>query len=480
MRSSFGWSTARLLVGQIGALVVFIILTGQLSPAVFGVFALALIFVEFMNQEGRYSSIDTLVQMQRADGAATSTVFWSMTAFYALVALIFWLAAPFIARALNTPEFTWVLRALALSLIPVPIMFGPLARLNMEHDFQAIAVRSIMATAVGGVGGVAVAFGPAPEWALVVQRVLQLLTEAVFLLAKTRLFPTWQFDRDLFGTFAPQVARIFVAQSCIKSLYRLLDFILAVFFGPATVGIWRIAERLLQTAFQAFAAPLSSLWVILLSAAPDTKDARRIIFLNLTQVSSLILVPIFGGLALVAQDIVDLLLDPRYQTVGPIFSILSVFALSSPFFFFRNGALIALKKTNLLVGLAILDLILLTGLLFMLRPYGTVTTISSLGIVFLVSSVAYVSILTRILSVPLFEFVRRVYPAYFATFASMGAVYAASLLLLDQPVWQTLIIKVLVGIGIFVAYVFGLHRSWISQNIQLLMDRDSAGRPATS
>ncbi len=479
VRSSFGWNATKLLVGQLGALVVFIILTGQLTPAVFGVFALALIFVEFMNQEGRYSSIDTLVQMQRADRTATSTVFWSMTALYSFIALVFWIAAPFIADGLNTPEFTWVMRALALSLIPIPIMFGPLARLNMEHDFQSIAVRSILATIVGGIGGVIVAFGPSPEWALVVQRVLQLATEATFLLLKTRLLPSFEFDRTLFKQFASQVSRIFMAQSCVKSLYRLLDLLLAVFFSAAVVGFWRVAERLLQTVFQAFASPLSSLWVILLSAAPDDINARRTIFFNLTQVSSIVLVPVFGGLALVAQDIVDLVLDERYQQVGAIFTVLSAFAMTAPFFFFRNGALIALKRTGLLVGLALLDLAILTIMIVVLQPYGSLFSIMSLGIVFAVSSVVYVGAITRLLKVKLTDLLVRIYPSYFATFALIAAVYALTPLLAGIPIWLALATKALVGAGTFLAYLLILHRSWLFQNIQLLMDRESSGSVVT-
>jgi O-antigen/teichoic acid export membrane protein len=478
VRSSFGWSTTKLLVGQLGALVVFIVLTGQLSPAVFGVFALALIFVEFMNQEGRYSVIDTLVQMQRADRTAVSTVFWSMTAFYCLIASIFWIAAPHIATALETPEFTWVLRALALSLIPVPIMFGPLAHLSMEHDFKSIALRSILATFVGGVGGIAVAFGPAPEWALVVQRVLQLITEATFLLLQTRLFPRFEFDYALFRKFVYQASRIFVAQSFIKSLYRLFDLLLAIFFSAAIVGVWRVAERLLETTFRAFATPLSSLWVILLSAAPDDTEARRTIFLNLTQISSLLLVPVFGGLSLVAQDIVDLLLDPRYQLAGAIFSTLATFAMAAPLFYFRNGALIALKRTNLLVGLAVVDLMVLATLVYFLHPQGALTSVFGLGIVYLISSVAYVAALTRILQVNLSELALRIYPSYFATFIMMGGVYLVSPYLATLPLWLGLGAKAAVGAGIFFAYLGLLNRQWFVRNIRLLMDRGNAGETA--
>ena len=480
VRSSFGWSTTKLLVGQLGALIVFIVLTGQLSPAVFGVFALALIFVEFMNQEGRYSVIDTLVQMQRADRTAVSTVFWSMTAFYSLIALIFWIAAPHIAVALDTPEFTWVMRALALSLIPVPIMFGPLAHLSMEHDFKSIALRSIFATFVGGVGGIAVAFGPAPEWALVVQRVLQLITEATFLLLQTRLFPRFEFDYGLFRKFVYQASRIFVAQSFIKSLYRLFDLLLAIFFSAAIVGIWRVAERLLETTFRAFATPLSSLWVILLSAAPDAPEARRTIFLNLTQVSSLLLVPVFGGLSLVAQDIVDLLLDPRYQLAGAIFSTLATFAMAAPFFYFRNGALIALKRTNLLVGLALVDLIVLATLVFFLHPQGALISVFGVGIVYLVSSLAYVSVLTRILQVKLSEILLRVYPSYLATFIMIAGIHALAPALAGIPPWLELGAKATAGAGIFIAYIGLVHRQWFLRNVQLLMDRGKTGEVASA
>jgi len=65
-RSALSWNMLNIGVGQVMTLGIFLLLTTRLSPTVFGIFALALVFIEFFNAEGRFSIIDTILQKQRS------------------------------------------------------------------------------------------------------------------------------------------------------------------------------------------------------------------------------------------------------------------------------------------------------------------------------------------------------------------------------------------------------------------------------
>ncbi len=477
-RSALSWNMLNIGVGQVMTLVIFLLLTTRLSPTVFGVFALALVFIEFFNLEGRFSIIDTIVQKQRLDKKSLSTVYWAATLLYGAFALLFVLLAPLVANAFGNPEITDVLRALALTLLLLPLTFGPIAALNAAHDFKSLTIRAIFAKFVGGITALVVAFGPHPEWALVAQRLTMTVAEAGLLILQTKIYPRLQFEAAWAKEFAKEASRIFMAQTCVKSLLRVLDVAIAGFFGAAAVGLWRIAERIMQAAFAAFANPISTLWVILLSAKDTAPDDKRRLFLNLTQLGATILVPVFIGIALISQDFIDAFVDTEFAAVGPILGLLALFSSLAPFYHFRNAAFIALKRTRTLVVLALSDLILLAVLSLILRVYGTIGMVCGLGIVYLVSTIIFLPIILREVGATIMALAARVAPAYLGAAAMAGAVLASNGLHPDAPAFAQVGIKAAIGAIAYIGYLVLVHRRWLRQTIELVLDRDAKVKPA--
>ena len=165
-RSALGWNMLNIGVGQVMTLGIFLLLTTQLSPAVFGIFALALVFIDFFNFEGRYSIIDAILQKQRFDKLSLATSFWVTFAVFGAFAALFFALAPFIANLFGYPDITGVLRALSLTLLIVPFSIVPMAVLSERRDFKSMTLRVIFAKSIGGISALVVAFGPHPEWAL--------------------------------------------------------------------------------------------------------------------------------------------------------------------------------------------------------------------------------------------------------------------------------------------------------------------------
>lgn len=460
-------------VGQVMTLAIFLLLTTRLSPTVFGIFALALVFIEFFNLEGRFSIIDTIVQKQRLDKRSLATVYWVSTALYGVFALAFVALAPVIANAFGNPEITDVLRALAVTLIFIPLMFGPTAVLNVAQDFKSLTIRSIFGKLVGGATALIVAFGPHPEWALVAQRLLATVAEAGLLMVQSKIYPTFNFDRAWAREFAREAIQIFMAQTCVKSLLRVLDVAIAAFFGAAAVGLWRIAERVMQAAFAAIANPISMLWVILLSAVDTDPSEKKRIFLNLTQLGSTVLVPVFVGISLISQDFVDVFVDSDFAAVGPILGLLALFGSLAPFYHFRNAAFIALKRTKTLVTLAMFDLIFLSALSFFLSPYGTLGLVAGLGVVYVVSTFIFMPIILKEIGSSAKVLIGRVAPAYLAAAFMAALVLSSAMLYTDAPAIFQIGLKASIGVVGYLGYLFLVHRKWLQQNIELVLDRDS-------
>ena len=477
-RSSLSWNILNIGVGQVMTLGIFLLLTTRLSPTVFGVFALALVFIEFFNLEGRFSVIDSMVQKQRFDKKALSTVYWLATGLYSAFALLFVFLAPTIAAAFGNDQVTDVLRALALTLILIPLMFGPMAVLSAQQDFKAMTLRVIFAKFSGGIAALVIAFGPHPEWALVAQRLVATTAQSTLLIIQTRIIPTFDFDLPWAKEFAAEAGRIFLAQTGVQSLLRLLDIAIATFFGAAAVGLWRIAERIIQATNGAFAAPISMLWVILLSAKDTDPEEKQRIFLNLMHLGATMLVPVFVGISLISQDFINVFVDSEFRPVGPILGLLAAFGSLAPFYFFRNSALIALKRSQTLVLLAVIDLVLLTVLCLIMNRFGLLGMVCGLGLVYLKAAIWFMPIVLKEVNVSFVALFARISPAYLGALFMVAAVSATSGFYADAPSIAKIGLKASTGVIAYVGYFFLVHRNWLRQTIELVRERDAQVRPA--
>lgn len=477
-RSALTWNMLNIGVGQVMTLGIFLLLTTQLSPAVFGIFALALVFIDFFNFEGRYSIIDSIVQKQRFDKVSLSTSFWVTFAIFGSFAALFYAIAPLVANLFGYQDITVVLRALSLTLLIVPFSIVPMAVLNQRRDFKNMTLRVIFAKTIGGISALIVAFGPHPEWALVVQRVMANSAEAVLLITQTRIFPSLRFDGAWAKEFGRTALGIYFAQTTAKSLLRSLDVIIASFLGVVAVGLWRIAERIMQAVFSAFANPISSLWVILLSATDTDAEEKSRIFLNLTQLGVVILVPVFIGIGLISQNFIDAFVGNEFTAVGPILGLLGLFGSMAPFYNFRNAVLIALKKTSTLIKLALLDLGLLLVLCFALSGYGIMGLVSALGVVYLVSTVLFMPIVLKEVKVKLGALIERILPAYIAGLVMGLGVLTLSPMVADlASVWQ-IGVKAFLGVTFYFGYLLIFHRAWLQRLFRVLLDRETQMKPA--
>lgn len=456
------------LLTQVMTLLIFLFMTNRLDPAEFGVFALALVFVEFVHREGRYSMIDTLVQKQRVDSAALSTAFWcAMLLLGALCAAVIAIS-PLAGKVFESEKLPPVLAALALTMLPIPFCIGPTARLSVKMDFRSLALRPVVAILVSSVVALIVVFSPYPEWALVAQRATLITVEAIFLQVAEPVFPRLKFDRVWAKEFSQTAVGIFSGQSLSRWLLRVFDVLVALFLGAAATGIWRIAERIIQAALSSLANPLNSLWVITLSREDVTKSDRQTFFLNMVQTSSIILAPVFAGVSLIANDFTTGFLREEYKDVSIYLSVYAGFATLAPFYFYRNAALIAFKKTALLNLYSFMDLAVLIGLSLLLHSYGQMAMVAGLGLTYVLSIGPCMHMFVKQTGAELSQIMRRVTPAYVAVLSMVVICLIVRPYFADIPALARLILTAIIGASVYAGVLFFAFRAHVLNTIKLL------------
>ncbi len=478
-RSAMFWNIANMATSQVFAVGLFVLLTYKLDPIVFGVYALGAVLVDYFNFQAQSAGVDAVVQEQDFSPRTLSSAFWMSMLLFAIAAGTIGLSGRILAQLMHEPGLETVLPALALSLLLVPFGIPPSAILLARHDFKGVALRGILCTLISGLAALATAFGPAPEWALVVQRGVNVVTASAFMMVRARWVPGFVLSLAQATSFLMAATRIFVAQAIGSSYMRVLDLVVGFSFGAAAVGIMRIAARFTDALFSTFAAPIGSLWVVLLSGNRETAQDRSNLLIRLTQMSALICVPVFTGIMLTASDLVEFALDDQYAGAAPVLVSLGASGLLVPLAYFRNHALTAMRQLNLLLVLSVVDIAVVLGAAVLLVPHGVAAVVFSITLMYAVRAVLAVPMLLKSMNVRLKAYLAALLPAYPACAAMVVAVYGVSFLVEDQASYVRLGAKAVTGAAAYAAYLLLVHRQWSASALEMLVSRGQKAEQQT-
>lgn len=476
--SSMTWNVANNLATNGVTMVVFIFLTYKLDAAVFGLFALGVIIVDYFNYQARSACLDAAVQRRAYSKPEMDTIYWATTGVTLLVVVVCAFAGHWLAQVNNEPSLSLMMPVLALTLLPVPLAIPPNAVMLRDYDFKGGAIRAVIGAIAGGIAALLVVFGPYAEWALVAQRGTQVLVAAVIMAWRVRWWPGFHFSPSLAGGFLKDAGRIFAAQAIASSYMRVLDLVVAFSFGAASVGFMRIASRFVDIIYGTFIGPISSLWVVLLSENSSNKGDRDLIYRRLSQMSALIALPIFGGLGLTSADFVAVALAPEYAPTGDMLAVLCIVGLFSPITYFRNAAMVAVKRLNLLISFSALDLVIVIAAALALSQYSAIAVVGALIVVEVVRFSLTLPILMKDMHTKPMGLLMAVLPAYIACALMAAAVILVGTQTAHLEPMLRLVIKIAAGALTYIGYLLVFHRDWSMTAVRMLRpDRRETKQP---
>lgn len=292
----------------------------------YGLIMMVQTFTGFTTVLQDFGFSNAAVQAKELTPQQSSNLFWLSSGFSFCIGVLFASLAPFIVWFYGKPELFWL--AIVGSLIPVlsGLSGQPLALLKRNMSFGKLAIIRLIATIVACLVAIAFAllgFGP---WALL----FNAMTNSVILLigafAVTGFWPK-PFRRKSGTRALVNYGGHFTAGSALGYLGRNADNVLiGSCFGDTALGLYSRAYALLmlpvvqlqgaigQVNFAAFSK---------LQGDPSrfNKAAMRLLKVYLL-ISSLLVIPMMCA----SEDVVVVLLGPKWQAAGRVFLYLTPLA----------------------------------------------------------------------------------------------------------------------------------------------------------
>jgi len=328
IRSAVMWRSGSQILSQMMSWVVTLAVIRLLEPSDYGLFAMTQVILNFATFLNGYGLVSALVQSEKVDSHRLRQAFGIMLLLNGGLAAIQLLIAPFAADYYDQPMVADLLRVQALLYLSTPFISVPEVIVGRALDFKRPALVNLIAAAASAAVALTGALLGWGVWTLVFAPIAGFWIRAAGYIIVTGFRPIPSFDFRGSGAMLAYGASLLGVQFFWIIQSQADIFIGGRFLDPHALGLYAEALFLTQIFVSKFIPPLNE--VAFPAYARMQKDVRRIAwsFCKAAKLLLLISCPIYLGMAVTAEPLVETLFGQKWLEMAPYVSIL---ALSMPF-----------------------------------------------------------------------------------------------------------------------------------------------------
>jgi O-antigen/teichoic acid export membrane protein len=321
------WGVVERASSQGIAFLVLLVLARLLGPENYGLVTLAATMALFGQMLLGETFSQALIQQKLLERAHVSSLFWLLASSGLIAAGILWLASDVSGEIFAQPRLAPILKALSPLLFLSALQAVPIALFRRDLDFRAFAVASVLGTVAGGATGIGLAALGFGAWSLVANLLGQSAVTTAVIWRQSRFRPELVFSRPhirdlwVYGqyTFFLRIAA-FIANQSPRILIGYL-------FGPLALGVFSLALRMVEILYQLLSLPAVNVAMPAIAKVRDAPERLERAILTATQLSAMVSVPVFVGLALIAPFAVPVVFGAKWTASVPIVQILCVYGI---------------------------------------------------------------------------------------------------------------------------------------------------------
>jgi O-antigen/teichoic acid export membrane protein len=297
-----------------------IILARLLTPADFGLVAIVTTFSLLLMNAGFNGVTETVVQREELDHGLASNLFWITVSVGLVLTIAFAAAGTVLARVYGDPRVAPVAVALSATIFLSSASVMHLALLKRGLRFSVVSANDLVARATAVTVSIVLGWAGWGYWALVAGAVALPLTACLGAWLRCSWMPGRPRRRDGTGQmmrFAMNTYGHFAANYCTRNFD---NFLVGWFFGPASLGFYKKAYDLCVLPVAQLSDPLNSVGMPVLSRLRHDPEQYRRYALRALSTLAFVGMGLGAGLALSGKDLILVVLGPRWEESGRIFT----------------------------------------------------------------------------------------------------------------------------------------------------------------
>ena len=298
-----------------------IILARILEPEHYGVLSIMVIFTTLANVFIQYGFNTSLIQNKDVTEDDYSSVFWVSLGISAVLYIILFAAAPFIAAFYEMPDIVKPFRIISLMIIPGALNSVQLAKVSREMNFKKVFFSNIAGIIISGAAGIAIACMGGGLWALVAQSLLNVTVACIVMLFTVKWRPKLVCSFKRIKVLFSYGWKL-LASALIDTLYQdLSSLVIGKKYDSGMLGYYNRGKQFPQFLINSVNGAVQSVLLPAMSSKQDSKDRVKTIMRTSMTMSAYIIFPMMAGLAGVAEPMISLLLTDKWLPCVPYIRI---------------------------------------------------------------------------------------------------------------------------------------------------------------
>lgn len=300
-----------------------IFLARMLTPEDYGLVAMVTALTGFAPMLVDLGTRDAVAQKEKITEQEISTLFWITIATGMVLSVVIAASGPLIAGFYGKPQLTMITLVSALTVVGSAIPYQHQALLRRSMRFRESAIIDIVGNVVGAGTAFTVAYLGYGYWALVWRPVATVAGTIV----AAGYFCRWIPGPPKMTANVIALLRFgihLVGYTILDFAGRSLDSVaIGRLYGERSLGYYRKALLIYDNSLDLTIALHSVASVSLSKLRGDPQELQRL-WGRAISTLSFFAMPAFGGMAVIGQDLINVVLGPKWDTAGVVLSVLAL------------------------------------------------------------------------------------------------------------------------------------------------------------
>ena len=314
--SALRWTATARLFGQLASWAITIFVIRILSPADYGLMAMAAVIMSFLYLINNLGLDAVLIHKESISEQTKRQVFGITIILNLAIFLLLYFSASWVAGFYAEPGLVLIIQVLAIQFIFLVFETLPQSKLERELDFKQRSIVDFATMVVGSITSLSMALSGMGVWSLVIGHLANIGTRMIGL---NYIAPCWCWP-----SFSLRGMRGHLRFSSLVSTDRMLWWVFAEtdkfvggkILGKELLGIYAVANHLASLPINKIAGLINSVAFPAFSRVQDQPERIKSYFLKALRTMSVVAFPVFLGIASTSEDIVLLFLGEKWAAAA--------------------------------------------------------------------------------------------------------------------------------------------------------------------
>lgn len=455
------WNYGSLAWTKVAALIVSVVLARTLTPAEFGIVAIAFVIVTYLDVINNFGIASAVVYEEDDDQQAMSTAFWLSQGFGFLAFLITAATAPLTARLFDMPELAPIQAVLGFSFVLGSLGSIHDARLRRSLRWRQRMPADLTRSTTKSVGTVILALAGLGAWSLVWSQLAAVLIFSLLIMVAFKWRPSFTWSaaaarRQLsFGGH-------YSASLALGSVAKDLDYVLVgAILTPAALGWYTMGFRLPDLAIMGITwAASQTAFPVFVRLRAEMQGLQGAVVYS-QRLLAIVTMPLAAALAVASVPIVGVLFGPDWAPTAAVMPFIAIAAGLKALTFVGGDALKATGRVRVLTVVALIRLPITVIVMLAVVPRGIVAVAVAQLLLSLAAFVVDIALIKWFTGPSVRRMLGAFVPALVGSCAlALTFVVVASL---GWPDSTTLIVGLGLGFAVYAGIVWRLERTLLSE-----------------